>query len=98
MHAAEAQQTPLLEVRPWHLTSAIAAFDAAGDWTGVQELWEEASRRGVSPHGSGYSAAISAAIRAGEMAAASKLEKDARWLNLDLGIKTTRLLAQASQM
>lgn len=78
------QPQPRLEVRPWHLASAIAAFDAAGDWAGAQQLWDEALRRGVSPRSPGYAAAVSAAVRAGDTAAARRLVEEARGLRLAL--------------
>lgn len=80
----QAQPQPRLEVRPWHLASAIAAFDAAGDWSGAQELWGEALRRGVSPRSPGYDAVVSAALRAGDAAAARRLVEEARGLRLGL--------------
>lgn len=75
---------PRPEVRPWHLASAIAAYDAAGDWAGAKQLWEEALRRGVSPRSPGYDAAVSAALRAGDTAAARQLVEEARGLRLEL--------------
>lgn len=71
-------------MRPWHLASAIAAFDAAGDWAGAQELWGEALRRGVSPRSPGYDAMVAAAVRAGDTTAARRLVKDALGLKLGL--------------
>lgn len=71
-------------VRPWHLASAMAAFDAAGDWAGAQQLWGEALRRGVSPRSPGYAAAVSAAVRAGDTTAARRLVEEARGLKLAL--------------
>lgn len=73
-----------VEVRPWHLASAIAAFDAARDWAGAQELWGEALRRGVSPRSPGYDAVVAAAVRAGDKAAARGLVKEALGLKLGL--------------
>ncbi|CAN0144831.1 unnamed protein product [Ectocarpus fasciculatus] len=75
---------PHPEVRPWHLASAIAAYDAAGDWAGAKQLWDEALRRGVSPRSPGYDAAVSAALRAGDTAAARQLVEEARGLRLEL--------------
>ncbi|CAB1119855.1 unnamed protein product [Ectocarpus sp. CCAP 1310/34] len=75
---------PRPEVRPWHLASAIAAYDAAGDWTGAKQLWDEALRRGVSPRSPGYDAAVSVALRAGDTAAARQLVEEARGLRLEL--------------
>ncbi|CAM9677245.1 unnamed protein product [Scytosiphon promiscuus] len=75
---------PRQEVRPWHLASAIAAYDAAGDWTGAQELWDQALRRGVSPRSPGYDAMVAAAMRAGDRAAARRLVDEARGLRLEL--------------
>lgn len=60
------------------------AFDAAGDWAGAQQLWDEALRMGVSPRSPGYDAAISAAVRAGDTAAARRLVEEARGLRLSL--------------
>ncbi|CAM9833926.1 unnamed protein product, partial [Hapterophycus canaliculatus] len=80
----DAQPQPRLEVRPWHLASAIAAYDAAGDWTGAQELWDQALRRGVAPRSPGYDAMVAAALRAGDRAAACKLVDEARGLRLEL--------------
>ena len=71
-------------MRPWHLASAIAAFDAAGDWAGAKELWGEALRRGVSPRSPGYDAMVAAAVRAGDAAAARRLVKEALGLKLGL--------------
>ncbi|CAM9800577.1 unnamed protein product, partial [Ectocarpus sp. 12 AP-2014] len=92
-HAADGQRRhspppsppqPRPEVRPWHLASAIAAYDAAGDWAGAKQLWDEALRRGVSPRSPGYDAAVSAALRAGDTAAARQLVEEARGLRLEL--------------
>lgn len=80
----DAQPQSRLEVRPWHLASAIAAYDVAGDWTGAQELWDQALRRGVSPRSPGYDAMVAAAVRAGGGAAARKLVDEARGLRLEL--------------
>lgn len=78
------QPEPRPEVRPWHLASAIAAFDAAGDWAGAQELWGESLRRGVSPRSPGFDAIVAAAVRAGDRAAARTLVKEALGLKLGL--------------
>eukprot|EP00752_Nemacystus_decipiens_P006448 g5808.t1 len=78
------QPQPRPEVRPWHLASAVAAFDAAGDWTGAQELWGEALRRGVSPRSPGYDAMVAAAVRAGDTAGARGLVQEALGLGLGL--------------
>lgn len=92
---AEAQQAPPLEVRPWHLASAIAAYDAAGDWTGAQELWTEALRRGFSPRSPGFNAAIAAAARSGDTNTAIRLMEKARWLRLELGARAVQCLVRA---
>lgn len=78
------QPQPRPEVRPWHLASAIAAFDAAGDWAGAQELWDEALRRGASPRSPGYDAIVAAAVRVGDKAAARRLVKEGLGLKLGL--------------
>lgn len=84
-----------IEVRPWHLASAVAAYAAAGDWDGARELWSEALRRGVSPRSPGYRAVIGAAVRAGDMTAAFRLVDEARELNLELDARVVAPLARA---
>lgn len=80
----EAPPARPLQVRPWHLASAIAAYDAAGDWAGAQRLWEEALRMGVTPRSPGYGAAIVAAVRAGDLTEASRLAEEAIGSGLEL--------------
>ena len=80
-----AHEGPPLEVRPWHLASAVVAYDAAGDWAGAKQLWGEALRMGVTPRSPGYDAVIAAAVRAGDATAACALAEEARGLRLELG-------------
>lgn len=97
MADGSAQTTAPVEVRPWHLASAIAAYDAAGDWVGALGLWEEALSRGVAPRSPGYGAAIAAAVRAGDLPCAFRLEEEARGLRLEIELRAFRLLLRACE-
>lgn len=88
---AVVREGPPLKVRPWHLASAVAAYDAAGDWGGAKQLWGEALRMGVSPRSPGYNAVITAAERAGDATAARALAEEARGLRLELGSGTVHI-------
>lgn len=95
--AGSPQQHSPLEVRPGHLASAIAAFDAAGDWGGAVELWEEVVSRGVAPRSPGYAAAIAAAARAGDLTAAFRLKDEAQSRRQALRARAFRLLVAACE-
>lgn len=93
-----AREGPPLEVRPWHLASAVAAYDAAGDWDGAKQLWGEALRMGVSPRSPGYEAMITAAARAGDVTAARALAEEARELRLELGSGAVHVLEEGERV
>ncbi|CAM9853547.1 unnamed protein product [Choristocarpus tenellus] len=83
-------------VRPWHLASAVAAHDAAGDWTGALGVWEIAvNQRGVVPRGAGYNAMLSAAAGAGELGVATRLVGEMKTFRVNISASSRRVLVEA---